>query len=273
MKDNDTHIAAAGRKRTKKCGSNEGTEMQEKQMRSQKEKAEGSSSSIDSPPSAKEERQETTMFTVLQKNMRSMCSSERLEELFSELYRARWDVILISEIWRQGTDIWETEQGHIVIEFGKFTNKHGVAIILNKRWKTRINWVECACERVVSASISVGKQPITLVSAYLPHSGYPDHHVERTYITISKIIDKEKSMKIIGGDFNAEFGPGVGIELSNVGHYTLKKKANCRGEWMTQWLLEENLVALNTMYKKTQQKTGHVPRSKRWRETLGLHFD
>ena len=128
-----------------------------------------------------------------------MCSSERFEEFFSELYRARWDVILISETWRQGQEIWETEQGHIVIESGKFTHKHNVAIILNSRWKNRINWVECACERVVAASISIGKQPITLVSAYLPHSGYLDHHVEKTYKTISKIIDKEKNMKIIGG--------------------------------------------------------------------------
>ena len=62
-----------------------------------------------------------------------MSSSERLEELFSEIYTVRWDVILISETWHQGKEIWETEQGHIVIESGKFTNKHGVAMILNKR--------------------------------------------------------------------------------------------------------------------------------------------
>ena len=129
------------------------------------------------------------------KNTRSMSSIERLEELFSEIYRARWDVILISETWRQGKEIWETEQGHIVIETRKFTNKHGVAIILNKMRRNRINWVECACERVVAASISVDKQPITWVSAYLPHSGYPDHHVERTFKTISKIIDKGKAWR------------------------------------------------------------------------------
>ena len=148
-----------------------------------------------------------------------------------------------------------------MIKSEKFTNKHGVAIILNKRWKNRINWVECACERVVAASISVNKQPITLVSAYLPHSGYPDHHVEKTYKTISKIIDEEKKMKIIEGNSNAELGPGDGIELSCVGHYTLNN-ANCRGEWMTQWLLEKNLVALNTKYKKIPQKqvTDHTPK-------------
>ena len=63
----------------------------------------------------------------------------------------------------------------------------------------------------------------------MPHSGYPDHQVAKTYKTITTAIEKDKSMKIIGGDFNAELGPGEGIELSSVGHYALKK-ANGRGE-------------------------------------------
>ena len=102
-------------------------------------------------------------------------------------------------------------------------------------------------------SISVNKQPIVLMSVYMPHSGYADHHVEKVYRTITKMIEGEKGMKIIGGDFNAELGPGEGLELSAVGHYTLNK-GNCRGEWMTQWLIQNKLVALNTMYKKVPQK-------------------
>ena len=149
-----------------------------------------------------------------------------------------------------------------MVESGKFTNKHGVAILLNRRWKNKINFVQCACERVVAMSISVNKQPIILMSVYMPHSGYPDHQVEKTYKTILATIEQEKSMKIIGGDFNAELGPGEGIEVSAVGHYTLNK-ANCRGEWVTQWLLENKLVALNTMYKKLPQKqvTFHTPKN------------
>ena len=157
-----------------------------------------------------------------------MNSSERLEELFSELHRVEWDVILISETWRQGKEIWETQQGHIMVESGKFTNKHGVAILLNKRWKNQINWVQCKCERVVAMSISINNKPIVLMSVYMPHSGYPDHQVEKVYKTILKLVEKNKSMKIIGGDFNAELGPGEGLELSAVGHYTLNK-VNCRG--------------------------------------------
>ena len=56
-------------------------------------------------------------------------------------------------------------------------------------------------------------------------------------------------MKIIGGDFNAELGPGEGLELSAVGHYTLNK-GNCRGEWMTPWLLQNKMVALTRCTKR-----------------------
>ena len=93
--------------------------------------------------------------------------------------------MLISETWRPSKEVWETEQGHVVKESGKFTNKHGVAIIVNRRWRNKINWVESACERVVAASVPVSKQPITLVSMYMPHSGYPDHQVEKTTQTRS----------------------------------------------------------------------------------------
>ena len=183
-----------------------------------------------------------------------MRPSERFEELLREEQGAKWDVILVSETWRPNTEVWESDQGHVVMESGKFVNKHGVAIIVNSRWRNKINWVESASERVVATSISVNKPPITLVSTYMPHSGYPDHQVERTYETIRRVIGTDGNMKIIGGYFNAELGPGTGVEQTSVGHYTLNK-ANCRGEWMTQWLLENKLVALNTMYKKKHLKS------------------
>ena len=65
-----------------------------------------------------------------------------------------------------------------MVESGKFINKHGVAKLLNERWQNQIKWIQCVCERVVALSISVNKQPITLVSVYMPHSGYPDHSIE-----------------------------------------------------------------------------------------------
>ena len=182
-----------------------------------------------------------------------MSSSERFEELLQEIQGEKWDVILLSETWRPNKEIWESHQGHIIMESGKFENKHGVAIIVNSRWRQRINWFECISERVIAASISVNRHPISLISAYMPHSGYPDHQVEKTYGAFRRVIGTDKNMNIIGGDFNAELGPGDGVEKTSVGHYTLNK-ANRRGEWMAQWLLEMNPVALNTVLQKKPQK-------------------
>ena len=172
----------------------------------------GSSSSKASHQDRNEEPQKKTAFIVLQKNTRSLSSSERLEEMISELHRVERDAILISETWRQTKEIWETQQGHIMVESGQFINKHGVAILLNKRWKNQINWVQCESERIVAMSISINKQPIVLMSVYMPHSGSADHHVENVYKTIIKMIERDKSKKIIGRDFNAELGPGEGLE-------------------------------------------------------------
>ena len=58
-----------------------------------------------------------------------------------------------------------------------------------------------------------------------------DHHVEKTYSMIQSILETDTGVQIIGGDFNAELGPGVGVEQTCVGQYTFKE-ANNRGEWM-----------------------------------------
>ena len=58
-------------------------------------------------------------FIILQKNMRSMHSSEKIEELETELEGYRWDAILLSETWRhEPAEIWETHHNHIFMGAG-----------------------------------------------------------------------------------------------------------------------------------------------------------
>ena len=77
--------------------------------------------------------------SFFKKNMRSMLSSEKIEELVTELEGYRWDAISLSETWRhEPAEIWETHHNHILMGAGKYENKHGVGIMLNKRWRKRI---------------------------------------------------------------------------------------------------------------------------------------
>jgi len=51
------------------------------------------------------------------------------------------------------------------------------------------------------------------MSVYFRHSKYADHHIEKMYKTIEKhVAHSDKYIPSIGGDFNAELGPGKGTE-------------------------------------------------------------
>ena len=101
------------------------------------------------------------------------------------------------------------------------------------------------------------------MGVYFPHSKYADHHIEKMYKTIEKhMMNYKKYIPIIGGDFNAELGPGKGSECKSVGKHTLNE-SNKRGDWLKSWLMLNDYSALNTMFRKTLQKqTSFSPKGK-----------
>ena len=102
----------------------------------------------------------------------------------------------------------DTTQTHLHGSW-KNDNKHGVGIMLNKRWRKRIIDTEYINERAITTTILVNRQHIKLMSVYFPHSKYADHHIEKMYKTNEKhMMINKKYIPIIGGDFNAELGPG-----------------------------------------------------------------
>ena len=184
-----------------------------------------------------------------------MHSSESIEETVCELEGYRWDATLLSETWRQDkSEVWEIHHKHMFMGAGKYDNKHGVGIMLNKKWRQRIIDTEFINERAITATIVVSRQRIKLMSVYFPHSGHADHHIEKMYKTIEKhTANCKRYMPIIGGDFNAELGSGQGTECTSVGRYTLNE-GNKRGDWTRHCLMFQDYTALNMMYRKTLQK-------------------
>ena len=110
------------------------------------------------------------------------------------------------ETWRlDKAEIWETHRKYLFMGAGRYDNKHGVGIMLNKKWRQRIIGIEYINERAISTTIVVNRQRIKLMSVYFPHSGYADHHIEKMYKTIEKhTANYKRYIPIIGGDFNAE---------------------------------------------------------------------
>ena len=151
-----------------------------------------------------------------------MHSSDKIEELVTELEGYRWDTIFLNETWRHKlAELWETHHKHIFMGAGKYDNKHGVGIMLNKRWRKSTIDTEYINERAITTTILENRQHIKLMSVYFHHSKYADHHIEKMYKTIEKhMMHNKKYVAIIGGDFNAELGPGKGTECTSVGRYT-----------------------------------------------------
>ena len=69
---------------------------------------------------------------------------------------------------------------HITTTFswvlGKYDNKHGVGIMLNKRWRKRIIDTEYINERAIKTTILVNPQHINLMGVYFPHSKYAENY-------------------------------------------------------------------------------------------------
>ena len=68
-----------------------------------------------------------------------MHSSERIEEMICELESYRWDAVLLNETWVLAkSENLETHHKHILMGAGKYDTKHGVGIMLNKKWRQLI---------------------------------------------------------------------------------------------------------------------------------------
>ena len=140
----------------------------------------------------------------------------------------------MSGTWRPDkSEIWETHQKHVFVATKKYrhrihqrTGRH-----CHDRGKPQKHQTD---ERVL-----------------LPLGIYGPPRRNYVYRTIEKHTrNSNKCIPIVGGDFNAELGPGQGTDCTSVGKHT-RNGGNKRGGWMNHWLLIFNFTALNTMDRKT----------------------
>ena len=129
-----------------------------------------------------------------------------------------------------------TLQGNTYMGAGRFTNKHGVRKLLNRTWNNKTNWTDYISERTIAVSITVNNQLVLLKSVYTPTRDTQITTLKKTYRATEKHTKSKKYIQIVGGDFNAELGLGIGLVRSSVCRYTLND-GNKRGDWMKQWVM------------------------------------
>jgi exonuclease III len=183
-----------------------------------------------------------------------------MDELLLDLHDEQWDVILVSETWRKDKDeCFSLEAGHVWFgSAGKQKQngkgwKHGVGILLHRRWSKVWSAADAVSERLINIDMNVGKYKLRIISAYMPHGGYPDSEVEGVYVEIEKLIKTGRARKrliIVGGDWNAEVGAQLCDEEAHViGNHGVGKR-NARGQWLAGWSGCNGVVLANTLFRK-----------------------
>ena len=134
--------SSSNKKNSKEKNGSESSALNSRRMEAKSKMASGSK---DMCGDSTGKKNKDVTFIVVQKNMRSMHSSERIEEMVCDLEGYRWDVILLlSETWRQNkSEIWETHHKHIFtteelriainkLTKGKSPDSNGIREMVNK---------------------------------------------------------------------------------------------------------------------------------------------
>ena len=151
------------------------------------------------------------------------------------------NAILLCETWRPPkAEIWESHCGHVYRREGGFDDKHDVGIVPDKKKEKKILRTEYVSERMITTVLKLNLRKVVLTSVYFAHTGYADNHVEKMYKCIeSHTKCRRNNTTIVAGDSNAQLGPGPGPNESSK-----------HGDRLKRWLMMQNYVALNTMFKK-----------------------
>ena len=192
------------------------------------------------------------------KNLQSIASPERLQELLEELECTQWDALMATETWRSEKEEWmKLPGGHRFLGSGGLKGQRGVAIILHERWRGSVKGHRAVSERLAWVDVNMHGKKFRLVVAYFPHAGYGEAEVDKLYAELAKVrkaARREGRKIVVGGDFNAVLGVARAEDPGEaVGKFGLGEQ-NTRGQKMLRWAVEDELVVANTLYMKTEEK-------------------
>ena len=197
---------------------------------------------------------ESSKIRILTKNVFSIQTEERLQELMGELRLIEWDVVVLTETWRATREEnFIFADGHQFLGSGGTVGERGVAVIVHRRWRERFHSNKAISERLMAVEIDILEHKFTVIGTYMPHTGYDDREVERVNDSMSELREKVKRKgrtTIIAVDWNAVPGFCKPCDDEKVlGKHGFGPRS-CRGEWMLRWATLEILCIVNTLFDK-----------------------
>ena len=189
---------------------------------------------------------EEKRLRILTKNVFSLQNDERLEELMTELREIDWDIVVITETWRDAKEENVVlADGHRFLGSGGTVSERGVAVIVHSRWSNGVQGCQAVSERLMAVEVDIWTHKFTLIATYMPHSGYDAVAVEEVYAAMSTLHNEARRkhrITVFAGDWNAVLGTWKpGDDAKVLGNHGLGPR-NCRGQWMTIWATLERFL-------------------------------
>ena len=174
----------------------------------------------------------------------------RMNHLLQELSQVHWDLLVLSETWREQRQESFTldEWGHKWFGSGGTPHERGIGFLLTKRWtQTRF---KPTSERTASLDVKIAKGThLRIIGVYMPHTGYSDVAVEEVYAE----LDHERESAhvaghctIIVGDMNAQIGPQTELDDPKIIGNNPASSRNSRGALMLEWCTMRGMVVANS---------------------------
>jgi hypothetical protein len=197
--------------------------------------------------------QAVTTIRILLKNVQSIMTDTREEQLFEELTLIDWDVLLLNETWRScKEEIWQ-KSGHLFLGAGGTAHKSGVAILVHKRWAHGFKGFRRVSERLCALDLNITGRRFRFVVPYMPTSWHDDSLVDDMYYEMSNLYLEAKSLNrtvLLGGDFNAVIGSrSPGDPTDCIGPHGVGTR-NARGQGLVDWACSHQLLIWNTKFRK-----------------------
>ena len=176
--------------------------------------------------------------------------NDKIEEVVEMMMERRLDILGICETRLVGEGRKTVHSNFELIFKGmEVGRKYGVAFVLAPEFADKIEKIDYVNERIISITIKLAGNKITLIQVYAPHQGRSQEEKEQFYQNLQDTIDTvDNGDKIIVGDLNAHVGTNR-TGLGNViGAFGIGDKNN-EGENLTDFCVRNRLAIMNTFYK------------------------
>ena len=126
--------------------------------------------------------------------------------------------------------------------------KCGVAILIDRKWKNKLESYTYINERIVTARFRVERGHMTVIAVYAPEEGKKEE-TKQFYNVLQSTIEKyvKSDQLIISGDLNARVGK---IPIPNVVGMFGESVINENGEELRQFATFNQLKIANTFFRK-----------------------